>query len=53
MSLIDSQMSNSQVSTDTQSSPQVMPEQATSTGQTHEGQEELTARRKNKWPGLN
>ena len=53
MSLIDSQMSNSQVTTDTQSSPQVMPEQATSTGQTHEGQEALAARRKNKWPGLN
>ncbi|MGC2428532.1 MAG: 30S ribosomal protein S3 [Nitrososphaeraceae archaeon] len=43
MSLIDSQMSNSQVTTDTQSSPQVMPEQATSTGQTHEGQEALAA----------
>jgi small subunit ribosomal protein S3 len=43
MSLIDSQMSNSQVTTDTQSSPQVMPEQATSTGQAHEGQEALAA----------
>jgi small subunit ribosomal protein S3 len=43
MSLIDSQMSNSQATTDTQSSPQVLPEQATSAGQTHEGQEALAA----------